>query len=150
MKVFIVVALMLSSISALDQVSNLKTQVGEACDSTGYVTILEFDVEPWIPVEATSSVITIQATINQPNMGVGTISFGTENKLQQWTYEYLPVNQRFNQGTEQTFQYVLYWPTLPGNYITQVTIGGIDIPVSINACWTFSFSLGTGMNITFD
>ncbi|OMJ74784.1 hypothetical protein SteCoe_26198 [Stentor coeruleus] len=146
----LVVALMLSLISALDQVSNLKTQVGEACDSTGYVTILEFDVEPWIPVASTSSFITIQATINEPNIGVGTISFGTVNKLQQWTYEYSPVNQKFAQYSEQTFQSVLYWPTAPGNYVTQVTIGGIDIPASINACWTFSFSLGTGMNITFD
>ncbi|OMJ65498.1 hypothetical protein SteCoe_38106 [Stentor coeruleus] len=148
MKVFIVVALMLSLISALNQVSNLKTQVGQVCESTGYISINEFDVEPWTPVAATSSIITIQAMFNKPDIGVGVITYGTLNSFQQWIYEYQLVNSAFPQYSIQTFQYVIYWPSAPGNYVTQVTLGGINVPPSIDACWIISYSLTAGMNST--
>ncbi|OMJ72648.1 hypothetical protein SteCoe_28874 [Stentor coeruleus] len=148
MKVFIVAVLLLSLVSASNQLSNLRTQVGQSCASTGYLTITEFDVEPWAPVAATSATITIEVVINRPNMGVGTITYGTVNKLQQWIYEYQVIDQPYAQYSHQTFQYVIYWPTATGNYVTQVTLGGINTPPSIDGCWTVSYTIGWGWNIT--
>lgn len=142
MKAFIVAILSLTLVSALDQYSNLKTQVGQQCASTYYTTILEFDVEPWPPVASTSSVITIMVQINQSNMGISTITYATLDNAQEWSYEYQQINQPYAKYSIQTFQYIMHWPSAGGNFLTQVTIGGINMPPSIDACWTFSYSLG--------
>ncbi|OMJ74783.1 hypothetical protein SteCoe_26197 [Stentor coeruleus] len=141
MKVFIVVVFLLSLVSASVQLSNLKTQTGVNCENTGYITINEVDIEPWTPVASTSSIITIQAMFNKPNIGVGTITYGTLNRLQQWSYEYQVINGTFPEYSIQTFQYVIYWPSKPGNYILQITLGGLNNPPSINACWVTSYTI---------
>ncbi|OMJ74782.1 hypothetical protein SteCoe_26196 [Stentor coeruleus] len=141
MKVFIVAMLLLSLVSASVQLSNLKTQAGVNCENTGNIMINEFVVEPWPPVASTNSAITIEVVINKPGIGVGTITYGTLNKLQQWSYQYQVINEAFPEYSIQTFQYVIYWPSEPGNYILQTTIGGLNKPPSINACWVISYTL---------
>lgn len=56
-------------------------------------------------------------------------------------YEYQPINEALPKGSLQTFQYLIDWPILYGNYLTQVTLGGINNPPSINACWVFTYSI---------
>ncbi|OMJ94499.1 hypothetical protein SteCoe_2269 [Stentor coeruleus] len=139
MKVYMVAILLLSLASALD----LKTQIGQECSSTGSISIALFDVRPWPPSTYISSFVNLTFVINQPNTSVGVITYGILNQLQQWTYQFQVVNQQFPQYSVESLEYILLWPTTPGNYITQVTIGSFSAPTTINACWIFSFLIPT-------
>ncbi|OMJ74786.1 hypothetical protein SteCoe_26201 [Stentor coeruleus] len=138
MKVYIIAIFMLSLASA----SNLKTQVGQNCQSTGSITINDFDVGPWPPAANISSFVTVVFTVNQPNTTIGVVTYGTLNKYQQWTFQYQMVNQMYLQNSFETLQYILLWPNIAGNYITQVTFGSLNAPPKINACWVFSYTIG--------
>ncbi|OMJ74789.1 hypothetical protein SteCoe_26204 [Stentor coeruleus] len=140
MRALIVAILMLSLASSLEQYPNLKTQVGQPCASSGYTKIVSFDVEPWPPVISEGSTITIKAEFTKPNTGVRDITIGTLVNFQTWTYQYFDVGQMFPQNSIQTFQYDIFAPNSIGNYVIQVTINGVDIPPTIDACWAYSFS----------
>ncbi|OMJ74785.1 hypothetical protein SteCoe_26199 [Stentor coeruleus] len=142
MKVYVVAFLMLSLVSASNQYSNLKTQVGESCVSLDNIEILIFDVNPWPPSTFTSSFTNIVFAINQPNTSVGIIAYAIVNNLQQWTYQYQVVNQIFPQYAVENLEYILLWPNVTGNYVAQITFQSINSPPNINACWAFSFSIG--------
>ncbi|OMJ68491.1 hypothetical protein SteCoe_34032 [Stentor coeruleus] len=119
--------------------TNLGTQVGQPCSSTGYFHIITFDVTPWPPTQSGNSIVTISGVIRQA-IGIGQIIYGIENQSQQWFYEYQTVDQTYNPGQAVTFTNILDWPSSPGSYLAQVTAHGEGNPNNIHACWTFSFS----------
>ncbi|OMJ74788.1 hypothetical protein SteCoe_26203 [Stentor coeruleus] len=139
MKVYVITILTLLLVSALDQYSNLKTQVGQSCATTDYMTITNFDVEPWPVVFTTTSVITLAVFVNQPGIGIGEITYGIL-KNQVWTYQSQEINSMFPQNTTEVFQYIMDWPSEPGNYAIQAIVEGMDVPPTIYACWIFIFS----------
>ncbi|OMJ74787.1 hypothetical protein SteCoe_26202 [Stentor coeruleus] len=142
MKVYIVSILLLSLASALDQYSNLKTQVGINCASISYADVVAFDVTPWPPAISTSAIITIKIVMGLPNASVGVITYGTMDQYHTWSYQYQIIDVYFPQNSTQEFQYVFEYPNTVGNYITQVVIGSTDIPPIINSCWSFAYSIG--------
>ncbi|OMJ74790.1 hypothetical protein SteCoe_26205 [Stentor coeruleus] len=139
MHFFIVFTLILSLVSTSDEYLELEDNIGRNCLSTDYITIREFLVDPWPPQSCSSSFVTIKVEFNKPNFGVSVINYGTVNNRQQWVYEYQPIGEMFPQYSNETFEFLISWPKDYGNYITQVTFDGINMPPSINACWEFSY-----------
>ncbi|OMJ93200.1 hypothetical protein SteCoe_3900 [Stentor coeruleus] len=141
MHLLIAFILTLSLVSSSNQFSNLKTSVGQICPSTGYISIIDFDVSPWPPAPGTSSFITTTAQFNNTNSGVGPITYSTQLNDGSWTQEIQEINGMFSQYSIQKFIYIMEWPLEVGYYVTMVKLFGINIPSSTDACWTFPYSI---------
>lgn len=138
MKAILIIFLSLAFSNAISDI-NLNTQVGSSCNSTGAFFITDFNINPWPPVQRGNSSAEITGLIRQA-LSISQIWFVFQDQNQIWNWYWQMIFKSYNVGQVINFNILFSWPNAPGAYDAYFDVSANDLSLTVEGCWTFSFS----------